>query len=657
MPWLVVFLLAFALRVANVVLLADTPLYLTPHGDGRVYLEWADAIRAGGITGLFESGEVFYQAPLYPHLLAVFRAVFGESLLALRIGQAALGASTAVLIGLATARMVGRRAGIAAALLIAVYATSIWLDGLIQKSVLAGLLVAAVFLASTFDQRRGRFALGVVVGLLMLTRGEARLLALVLGAWLASARRVDRVVAYGAGLAVVLLPVLVRNMVVAGEPVLTTSQAGTNLYIGNAAGSNGAYVPLVPGRGDARFEAEDARKLAEAASGHALGARQVSAYWRGRALDDMAADPVAAAGRLAKKGLIALSRTELADTDDLRHAASTSIVLKLGPGFALLLALATIGMVVAERTERRALRVPVLLGSTQWFALVLFFVSARYRLPLALALAPFAGLAFASLSRVRERRPACALAFLGALLVASLPLDLARPDRGRAAALVNEGSILAELGRHAEAEACAVEAVGLTPDFFDAQRLHALTLLRQGRNEAALVPLELAHHLAPDDWVVREWLGTALGEAGEKRRAYEFLLPAALERPEVLRVVTNAVTLAIALGDHRNAIEILRARLPAEPDEGARPFRLQLAWLLSTSRDDSLRDGPEALRALKALGDAADVLDVRAAAFAAMGQFAEAIAAMDKALERAAAPTEAMRRHRAAYVARRPWRE
>jgi len=655
-PWLVVFLIAFALRVANVVLLADTPLYLTPHGDGRVYLEWADAIRAGGIAGLFESGEVFYQAPLYPHLLALFRAVFGESLLALRIGQAALGAGTAVLIGLATARMVGRRAGIAAALLIAVYSTSIWLDGLVQKSVLAGSLVAAVLLASTFDRRRGRFVLGLVVGLLMLTRGEARLLALVLGAWLISARRVDRVVAYSVGLAVVLLPVLVRNVVVAGEAVLTTSQAGTNLYIGNASGSNGAYVPLVSGRGDARFEAEDARRLAEGAAGGPLDAGEVSAYWRDRALNDMAANPPKAAMRFARKGTLALSRTELADTDDLRHAASTSIVLKLGPGFALLLGLAAAGIVVAGRSERQALRVPALLGATQWFALVLFFVSARYRLPLALALTPLAGLALASWPRVRERRAACALAFLGALLVALLPLDIARPERGRAAALVNEGYILADLGQHTAAETCAVEAVELTPEFFDAQRLHALTLLRQDRREAALAPLEIAHLLAPDDWQVRAWLGIALGESGELRRAHELLLPAALERPEALPIVSNAAALAVTLGDHAGALEVLRARLAAEPAAGARPFRLQLAWLLATSRDDSLRDGVEALRTLEPLDDAADVLDVRAAAFAEMGQFKEAIADMERALEQAAPPTEAMRKHRASYVARRPWR-
>jgi tetratricopeptide (TPR) repeat protein len=184
-----------------------------------------------------------------------------------------------------------------------------------------------------------------------------------------------------------------------------------------------------------------------------------------------------------------------------------------------------------------------------------------------------------------------------------------------------------------------------------------LTLLRQDRREAALVPLELAHLLAPDDWQVRAWLGIALGESGELRRAHELLLPAALERPEALPIVSNAVALAVALGDHGSAVETLRARLAAEPDAGARPFRLQLAWLLATSRDDTLRDGEEALRTLEPLDDAADVLDVRAAAFAERGHYEEAVTTAERAIARTVSPTAAMRQHHAAYVAGRPWRE
>ncbi|MEM9803328.1 MAG: glycosyltransferase family 39 protein, partial [Planctomycetota bacterium] len=499
MPWIAIFALAFALRALNVWLLADTPLARTPHGDGRVYLEWADAIRDGGFAGLW-SGEVFYQAPLYPHLLAVFRSLFGESLFALRIAQALVGALTATLIGLATSRMVGRRAGIAAGVLIAIYAPSIWLDGLVQKSALVGFLCASTLTVSTVDSQRGRIALGVAVGLLTLTRGEARLFAIALAAWVFTTRGGRALVPYAAGLALTLAPVLARNVVAGGEWILTTSQSGPNLYIGNAPGSLGTYAPLVPGRGDARSEAEDARRLAEAAETRTLTAREVSSHWRGRAVETMRGDPNAALGRFARKGILALNAAELADTDDFTRAAESSFALRIGPGFGILLALAAAGAALATSDERRRLSVPALLAATQWLALVAFFVFARYRLPLALALAPFAGLSLASLPRVRGRALAAAAV---ALAIAHVPLEAARPERGRAAALVNEGVLLVDDDRPSEAEVLATQAVELVPGFFDAHRLQGLARLEQERPRDAIAPLERAHALSPDDWQVR----------------------------------------------------------------------------------------------------------------------------------------------------------
>ncbi|MEM1450813.1 MAG: glycosyltransferase family 39 protein [Planctomycetota bacterium] len=661
MGWLAVFLLALALRVASVLFLSETPLYQSPHGDGRVYLEWADRIREGGLAGLVAPGEVFYQAPLYPHLLALFRSVVGESLVALRVGQACLGAGTVVLVGLATARFVGRRAGLWAGLLVAVYAPSIWLDGLVQKSALAAFLFALAMLLAPRTDRRGRFALGVVVGLLMLTRGEARLIAVALAGWLyfrlATTPRIDRLLAYALGLAVALTPVLLRNGLAAGEWVLTTSQAGTNLYIGNHQGATGTYAPLVPGRGDARSEADDARSIAESDAGRALSSREVSAYWRTRAVGDMAADPVAAAVRLGTKAALALHVREIADTDDLGHAGDSSPVLRFGPGFGALFALAALGLVLARRDERSALRLPLLLAITQWSALVLFFVFARYRLPLALALAPMAGLALASLPRVRGRVVVSVVAASAALAFSHLPLPAADADRNRAAALVNEGIALVETSRFTDARALAEEAVALAPDLFDAHRLLALTYLRDDASREALPHLERAHELAPRDWQVRAWLGIALGETGEARRAYAYLLGAARERPEALPIASNAIGLALRFDERRAAIDLLRLRLAVEPIRGARAFRLQLAWLLATAQEDALRDGEEAVRVLATLPAEPDLLGVLAAAQAEAGRFDEALQAIDAAIEASGAGRPDMRRQREAYAARRAWRE
>lgn len=63
--------------------------------------------------------------------------------------------------------------------------------------------------------------------------------------WVANVtRRVVAVSALLLGVAVALAPVLIRNRVVAGEWVLTSSQSGTNLFIGNNA-NGGSVLKLV----------------------------------------------------------------------------------------------------------------------------------------------------------------------------------------------------------------------------------------------------------------------------------------------------------------------------------------------------------------------------------------------------------------------------
>src|SRR5260370_26026269 len=58
--------------------------------------------------------EAFYQAPLYPYLLAAVYAMSGRSLTAMRLAQALVGALTAAFTGLAGGRLWERAAGDAA---------------------------------------------------------------------------------------------------------------------------------------------------------------------------------------------------------------------------------------------------------------------------------------------------------------------------------------------------------------------------------------------------------------------------------------------------------------------------------------------------------------------------------------------------------------
>src|SRR5262249_46185712 len=85
--------------------------------------------------------------------------------------------------------------------------------------------------------------------------------------------------------------------IVAHRFALTSSQGGLNFYIGNHDGANGQYVAVPGVRANMAGQAEDTRKVAEAALGHSLSDAEVSAYFTELAASWIRQHP-AAAGKL-----------------------------------------------------------------------------------------------------------------------------------------------------------------------------------------------------------------------------------------------------------------------------------------------------------------------------------------------------------------------
>src|SRR5436190_17078244 len=134
---LAVFALAFAIRIVHILQIRSAPFFTLLMGDSRGYDEWARRIAGGEWIGT----DVFYQAPLYPYLLGTSYAIAGRHLLLVRVLQALVGSASCVLLALATARFFarpgpveGKKAGLVAGLMLALYAPAIFFDGLIQKS-------------------------------------------------------------------------------------------------------------------------------------------------------------------------------------------------------------------------------------------------------------------------------------------------------------------------------------------------------------------------------------------------------------------------------------------------------------------------------------------------------------------------------------------
>lgn len=618
-----IFLLALAVRCMHTAAIGRAPFSRLLVGDGLGYDRWAASIAAGDWIGK----ETFYQAPLYPYALGALYVAAGRDAMTIRWVQAALGALACVFLALAGRRWLSERAGLAAGALLAIYPPAVFFDGLVQKASLDNLLMCGLLavLGAYAVSGRARLlvAAGVVLGLFALTRENALVFLVVLAAWLPfhlAGRTIrDRAMAIGllaAGVAVVLVPVGLRNRAVGGDFLITTSQAGPNFYIGNHEGATGRYVPIRPDRETYEFERIDATEVAEKAVGRALTPGEVSSYWWSRSFAWIREHPGAWMALLAKKGCVVWNRAELPDSESLEIYADYSPVLTaLGAvfGFGVLVALAVPGMALAWRASPRPLLLYLMLFGFS-AAVALFYVFARYRFPMVPILALFAGatlVAAFEASRVRLlRRPEPMI--LGAALVgvavACIP-PIVPAVGSRRLAYVNLGIRFEDVGNHEAAATFYRKAIQLAPGVAAPHRELAVALVAAGKSDEAARELETALRLDPQLAPAHDDLGALLSKRGDLVGAERHFREAYRIDPSRSSTPANLGGVALAAGRAEEAADWYGKAIELAPGQSAYHYQLSVAYAdlgrieeAATQLDLTLRLDPDSAAAHDDLG-------------------------------------------------------
>ena len=327
-----------------------------------------------------------------------------------------------------------------------------------------------------------------------------------------------RAAIFTAGIAVVLLPVAIRNARATGELLVTTSQFGPNFYIGNHLGASGGYEPLVAGRGNALYEREDAIRIAQAAAGRRLSATEVSDYWWDRTVADIRQAPGQWLGLMARKVWLTFSSGEPIDTESIDAYRSSSTVLAALRwfDFGIVLGLAVAGAWVT-RGEWRRLMPLYATFAVMALSVVLFFVFARYRFPLVPVAMLFAGAGVTAFLRSaavpsRERlRIVAAAAAVAAVL--HIPVRTSADET-----YANYGSELIRQGRANEAIPLLREAVRADPAHEQARLNLALALQKGGQAQASIEEFRAAIGLNPSLAEAHLGLAIALHQQGPARR-------------------------------------------------------------------------------------------------------------------------------------------
>ena len=565
----------FLLKFVVVLQLRDHPLLQPDAGlDTTAYVDLARQVLAGNL-GLGPG--LYFVSPLYIYFLAGALATF-RSFTAVRILQIALGTASVAGIFLMTRIWFTERAAWCAAVLAAATGLFTFYESIILQASIDAFLTSAALLTLTLGLRRparGWLLLsGIVFGIGALNRPNVPLAVAGITGALLLTRRVRPAVVLLAGLLAGMAPVVIRNLVVSHQWSLVSSHGGLNFYIGNSEAATGFFHPIPGITPNIVGQAEDARRVAERATGHALTDSETSDYFFRLAWSWIAKHPAEAASLFARKLGFVFSAAHVA----LPHsypfyaydAATALRLLFIGPW--LLLPLGVIGLVfAAPPTGRSDYFVWAAFVPGYAIGVAAFFVAERYRLPMLVPLCAGAGAAIDRAARlVAEKRFAAvalpAVAFVAASAAANWPHGL---HDGRWEEELRMVQRMVMEGRFEDAERWVQKGIPHEPRSGATDFAVGSQLLMAQQPTAALNHLERAQANDPGRPEIEYALGQALLANGHAVEAIPHLrrgFDAGIEIPQ------GGYDLALALqktGDTEAALEVVRRIRPVENDAEA----------------------------------------------------------------------------------------
>ncbi|MCC7263314.1 MAG: glycosyltransferase family 39 protein [Candidatus Latescibacteria bacterium] len=494
------------IRLVHLAFLAvRDPLFAIPIVDSRVYLGQAAEILK---TGLLAPGSPAYaKGPLYSYFLAGLLCLFPEEAevtIAARVASTLFGVGSIWLIARSAQLLGGSQAAWAAGLAAALNGTAVYFDAtVLPEPLVSVLLLGAAHLllrvvVAGYPAGPGLFAAGLVLGLAAITRANLLLCLVAAVGYLACRARRARLPGMAPAQALGLLLsggvlvvglVTARNVLVAHDLVLVSANGGINLYMGNdpafEQGSGNWHSAFTWGR-----IAEAPRRL-----GYADGAGQ-EGFFLQQTLARAAAGIGPQARVLGHKLALLFTAYEIPNNRriaPMRELSPVLWVLMAEYGWfhlplSVLGPLAMVGLMLAAATRLPGRGLYLILAGACALTPVLFFNTARYRLPVVLLLLPVAA---AGWVRARQRPGEIRRLFpwwAGGLLVFLVVSAITIPDHPPLPPS-DEIWLAEEKGRH-------------------------------GQEEAMVGFCRRAVQRYPDDPIVRERAANALSDGGRWREAW-----------------------------------------------------------------------------------------------------------------------------------------
>lgn len=204
-------------------------------------------------------------------------------------------------------------------------------------------------------------------------------------------------------------------------------------------------------------------------------------------------------------------------------------------------------------------------------------------------------------------------------------------------------------------------AIELRPKNIAAQRMKASLLASMDRLDEAIEHVRKMSREAPDDMEIMLQLGELYHANKQPRRAIQIFAAVLTSDSKNLQALRDRADSLLSIGKQREAIADYESSLKIKPDQSG--VLNNLAWVLATSPDESVRDGSRAIElATKACElteyKLAHILSTLAAAYAESGDFENARKWSKKAVEIGDEEADdQLAQELKSYEAGKPWRE
>lgn len=532
--------LAFLIRMGYILEIKDAPHTLAPSVDAAYHHQWANRVASG------DPGDLpFFRAPLYPIILGGIYILFGDGPLPSRILQVILSTMTVWILWSLGRRLFGATVGWISGIVYAFYGLSIYFTGeLLITTLIVFLNIVILWLLVKYSSN-GTFWQWGLIGLMMGLSAIARpnilivLPVVIVALWFANKQlSVDRstrnLIAVCLGLIIPILPVTLANRIGGGEWVLIATQGGVNFYIGNNPEATGAHAVLPP-FGET-WELHDAKYLAEQEVGRILTPGQVSSYFFKKGLRWISNHPIGWLWLTIKKTHLFFNAFEISNNRNIYFFSSQSRILSrlLWLGFGLIAPLGILGAITIYKNNKKA-RIVTWIIMCYSIGVILFFITARYRMPIVPLMILFSSALIVQLfDWIRTKN----LAKSGTVIMGGIFLyflcwwnPYGFSNEADAQTYFSLGNAYLKLDRYSQARDEYQHALALDPNYQQVHLNMGVSFYRQGNFEEAENEYQRELSLHPESIMAMNNLGALALHQGENEEASHWFRKALSIKP------------------------------------------------------------------------------------------------------------------------------